>query len=51
MTCITFAGDTDAVTFGEGSFGSRSAALAGSAVHLAAAKVIDKAKKDRGASA
>jgi carbon-monoxide dehydrogenase large subunit len=39
------AGDTDAVTFGEGSFGSRSAALAGSAVHLAAAKVVDKARR------
>lgn len=38
-------GDTDAVSYGEGTGGSRSAALAGSAVHLAAVKVIDKAKK------
>ncbi len=38
------AGDTDALSYGEGTGGSRSAALAGSAVHLAAVKVIDKAK-------
>jgi carbon-monoxide dehydrogenase large subunit len=38
-------GDTDAVFFGEGTGGSRTAALAGSAFHLAANKVIDKAKK------
>jgi carbon-monoxide dehydrogenase large subunit len=38
-------GDTDMVNYGEGTGGSRSAALAGSAVHLAAAKIIDKAKK------
>jgi carbon-monoxide dehydrogenase large subunit len=38
-------GDTDMVNYGEGTGGSRSAALAGSAVHLAANKVIDKAKK------
>ena len=38
-------GDTDMVNYGEGTGGSRSAALGGSAVHLAANKVIDKAKK------
>ena len=38
-------GDTDMVNYGEGTGGSRSAALAGSAVHLASAKIIDKAKK------
>ena len=38
-------GDTDAVSIGEGTGGSRSAALAGSAVHLASLKVIDKGKK------
>ena len=38
-------GDTDMVNYGEGTGGSRSAALAGSAVHLASHKVIDKAKK------
>ena len=38
-------GDTDMVNYGEGTGGSRSAALAGSAVHLAAAKIVAKAKK------
>ena len=37
-------GDTDQVATGTGTFGSRSAALAGSAIKLAADKVIDKAK-------
>jgi carbon-monoxide dehydrogenase large subunit len=37
-------GDTDQVTTGTGTFGSRSAALAGSAIKLAADKVINKAK-------
>jgi aerobic carbon-monoxide dehydrogenase large subunit len=36
-------GDTDQVFFGEGTGGSRSATLGGSAVHAAAAKVIEKA--------
>ena len=38
-------GDTDAVTYGEGTAGSRSAAIGGSAVFMAANKVIEKAKK------
>ncbi len=38
-------GDTDAVQFGEGSYGSRSAALAGSAIHLASIKIVEKATK------
>ena len=38
-------GDTDAVSYGEGTGGSRSAAIGGSAVHLAAGKVVEKAKK------
>ena len=38
-------GDTDKVFFGEGTGGSRSATMSGSAFHLAAEKVIDKAKK------
>ncbi len=38
-------GDTDQVTTGTGTFGSRSAALAGSAIKLAADKVIEKAKR------
>jgi aerobic carbon-monoxide dehydrogenase large subunit len=38
-------GDTDAVAFGLGSFGSRSAAIAGTALWLAADKVIDKGKR------
>ena len=45
-TTVRFAaGDTDMVTFGRGSFASRSAALGGSAVALAADKVIDKGKR------
>ncbi len=38
-------GDTDAVSYGEGTGGSRSAAIGGSAVHYAAEKVADKAKQ------
>jgi len=38
-------GDTDAVAFGTGSFGSRSAAIGGTALWLAADKVIDKGKR------
>ena len=38
-------GDTDAVAFGAGSFGSRSAAIGGTAVWLAADKVIAKGKR------
>jgi aerobic carbon-monoxide dehydrogenase large subunit len=38
-------GDTDQVFFGEGTGGSRSATLGGSAVHAAAAKVIEKARE------
>lgn len=38
-------GDTDKVFFGEGTGGSRSATMSGSAFHIAAEKVIDKAKK------
>ncbi len=37
-------GDTDEVIFGEGTGGSRSATLAGSAFHLATEKVIGKAR-------
>ena len=37
-------GDTDKVFFGEGTGGSRSATMSGSAFHNAAEKVIDKAK-------
>ena len=37
-------GDTDMVTFGRGSFASRSAALGGSAVALAADKVVEKGR-------
>jgi carbon-monoxide dehydrogenase large subunit len=37
-------GDTDKVAIGEGTGGSRSAALGGSAVHLATEKIIAKAK-------
>jgi len=37
-------GDTDQVFFGEGTGGSRSATLAGSAFHLAAEKIVVKAK-------
>ncbi len=38
-------GDTDAVAFGSGSFGSRSAAIGGTALWLAADKVIEKGKR------
>ncbi len=38
-------GDTDQVFFGEGTGGSRTAALGGSAVTVATGKVVDKAKK------
>ncbi len=38
-------GDTDAVAFGAGSFGSRSAAIGGAALWLAADKIIAKGKK------
>jgi carbon-monoxide dehydrogenase large subunit len=38
-------GDTDAVAFGAGSFGSRSAAIGGTALWLAADKIIAKGKK------
>jgi len=37
-------GDTDKVPFGEGTGGSRSATLGGSAVYLAAEKIVTKAK-------
>ena len=37
-------GDTDQVFFGEGTGGSRSSAMAGSAFHLAAEKIITKAR-------
>jgi len=37
-------GDTEKVAIGEGTGGSRSAALGGSAVHLATEKIITKAK-------
>ena len=37
-------GDTDKVAIGEGSGGSRSATLGGSAVHLAAEKIVTKAR-------
>ncbi|HLY43990.1 MAG TPA: xanthine dehydrogenase family protein molybdopterin-binding subunit [Stellaceae bacterium] len=37
-------GDTDKVAIGEGSGGSRSATLGGSAVHLAAEKILTKAR-------
>jgi len=38
-------GDTDQVFFGEGTGGSRTSALGGSAVTIATSKVVDKAKK------
>ncbi len=38
-------GDTDLVAHGRGTFNSRSTAIAGSAIRLAADKVIDKGKK------
>src|SRR6202035_4783775 len=37
-------GDTDKVAIGEGTGGSRSAALGGSAVHLATERIVTKAK-------
>jgi carbon-monoxide dehydrogenase large subunit len=37
-------GDTDKVPFGHGSGGSRSSSLGGSAVHIAATRIADKAK-------
>ena len=37
-------GDTDQVFFGEGTGGSRSSAMAGSAFHLAAEKIVTKAR-------
>ena len=37
-------GDTEKVAIGEGTGGSRSAALGGSAVHLATEKIVTKAK-------
>lgn len=38
-------GDTDKQQFGTGTFGSRSIALGGAALHMSLTKVIDKAKK------
>jgi carbon-monoxide dehydrogenase large subunit len=38
-------GDTDAVFFGEGTGGSRTATVGGSALHYAAEKIVDKASK------
>ena len=38
-------GDTDAVAYGAGAFGSRSAAIGGTALWLAADKVIEKGRK------
>ena len=38
-------GDTDRVAFGIGTMGSRSTVIGGSALHLAAGKIIDKAKQ------
>ena len=38
-------GDTGVVQFGMGSYGSRSAAVGGTAIHLALGKIIDKAKR------
>jgi len=38
-------GDTDQVFFGEGTGGSRSSAMAGSAFHLAGEKIVEKARK------
>ena len=40
-------GDTDQVFYGEGTGGSRSATLAGSAFHLATEKVVTKAAQSR----
>ncbi len=38
-------GDTDTVSFGRGTYGSRSMTIGGSALRLAADKIIEKAKK------
>jgi carbon-monoxide dehydrogenase large subunit len=38
-------GDTDQVPFGQGTGGSRSATIGGSALHLATEKIVDKARK------
>jgi carbon-monoxide dehydrogenase large subunit len=38
-------GDTDQLFYGEGTGGSRSSAMAGSAFHMAAEKIVTKAKK------
>jgi carbon-monoxide dehydrogenase large subunit len=38
-------GDTDKVPDGRGSFGSRSATIGGTAMHMAAGKIVDKARK------
>jgi carbon-monoxide dehydrogenase large subunit len=38
-------GDTDQVFFGEGTGGSRSSAMAGSAFHIASEKIVEKARK------
>lgn len=38
-------GDTDQVQFGTGTFGSRSAAVGGGAIHMSLTKIKDKAKK------
>ncbi len=38
-------GDTDAVFFGEGTGGSRTATIAGSAFHMAAEKILSKARQ------
>ena len=38
-------GDTDKVAYGHGTGGSRSATLGGSALHMAANKIVEKATK------
>jgi carbon-monoxide dehydrogenase large subunit len=38
-------GDTDRIAFGMGTYGSRSAAVGGSAIYLAMDKIVDKGKK------
>jgi carbon-monoxide dehydrogenase large subunit len=38
-------GDTDQVPFGNGTWGARSTSVGGTAVHLAAGKVLDKARR------
>ncbi|MDA1188453.1 MAG: xanthine dehydrogenase family protein molybdopterin-binding subunit [Chloroflexi bacterium] len=38
-------GDTDKVQMGTGTFGSRSAVVGGTAIHMSTTKIIDKAKK------